>query len=252
MTQPPAAEDLLNVIGVSKIFVTGQSLWRRGTMLRALHDVSFSVRAGETLGIVGECGSGKSTLGKIIVRLLRPNTGRVLWMGRDLTAMAREALRLVRRDLQFIFQDPQSALNPRMTVGEIIAEPLRVLRPDLKPHDRMQRALDMMAAVNLLPEQAGRFPHEFSGGQAQRIGIARALITGPQMIVCDEPVSALDLSVQAQILNLLQDVKDKLGLTLIVISHNLNVVRHISDRVLVLYLGQVMEIASVQALRDNK
>jgi oligopeptide transport system ATP-binding protein len=172
----------------------------------------------------------------------------VLWLGQDLTQLDTEDMRKRRRDLQVIFQDPLASLNPRMTVGDIIADPLRTLMPELTRQQRRERVIRIMEAVGLLPEMINRYPHEFSGGQAQRIGIARALVTEPKLIVCDEPVSALDVSIQAQILNLLTDLKDQFGLTLIFISHNLSVVRHVSDRIMVLYLGRIVEMASGDAI----
>lgn len=244
-------DELLRVEKLSKSFMIGGGLFRKPVELKALQDISFSVRAGETLGIVGESGCGKSTLGRCILQLIRAEEGQVLWLGRDLGKLAGEDLRLLRGDLQVIFQDPLASLNPRMTVGEIIAEPLRALRPDLDAAERRERVLSMMSGMGLRPEMINRYPHEFSGGQAQRIGIARALITGPKLIVCDEPVSALDVSIQAQILNLLSEIRDRMGLTLIFISHNLSVVRHVSDRILVLYLGRIVELADSDALYDS-
>ena len=235
--------DLLRIDGLSKSFSVSAGLFARPLRLRALEDISFTVKQGETLGIVGESGCGKSTLGRCILQLLSPDQGQVLWLGQDITRLPAEEMRRRRRDLQIIFQDPLASLNPRLTVGEIISDPLRTLMPELKAADRRAKVLRIMEAVGLLPEMINRHPHEFSGGQAQRIGIARALITEPKLIVCDEPVSALDVSIQAQILNLLADLKDEFGLTLIFISHNLSVVRHVSDRILVLYLGRIVELA---------
>jgi len=235
--------DILKVDKLGKTFSVSAGLFARPLTLTALEDISFSIRQGETLGIVGESGCGKSTLGRCILQLLTPDSGRVLWMGEDIASLPKEEMRKRRRDLQIIFQDPLASLNPRMTVGEIIADPLRTLMPELDAAARRAKVLKTMEAVGLLPEMINRYPHEFSGGQAQRIGIARALITDPKLIVCDEPVSALDVSIQAQILNLLADLKDAFGLTLIFISHNLSVVRHVSDRILVLYLGRMVELA---------
>ncbi|MEO8758597.1 MAG: oligopeptide/dipeptide ABC transporter ATP-binding protein, partial [Devosia sp.] len=239
-----AGTELLRIENLSKTFSIGGGTFKPKLKLRALQDISFSIQRGETLGIVGESGCGKSTLGRCILQLLRPDEGRVLWLGQDLVSLDAESMRKKRRDLQIIFQDPQASLNPRMTVGEIVADPLRTLLPELNAAQRKLRVAEMMEAVGLQPEMINRYPHEFSGGQAQRIGIARALITEPKLIVCDEPVSALDVSIQAQILNLLSDLKDQLGLTLIFISHNLSVVRHVSDRILVLYLGRIVELAT--------
>ncbi|MBU1307363.1 MAG: ATP-binding cassette domain-containing protein [Alphaproteobacteria bacterium] len=243
MNQTPV--NLLEIRNLKKTFsIGGEGLFSRPLTLTALEDINFTIRKDETLGIVGESGSGKSTLGRCILQLLSPDQGQVLWLGQDLTKLPAEEMRKRRQDLQIIFQDPLASLNPRMTVGEIIADPLRTLRPELSKEQRRERVLKTMAAVGLLPEMINRYPHEFSGGQAQRIGIARALVTEPKLIVCDEPVSALDVSIQAQILNLLAELKDAFGLTLIFISHNLSVVRHVSDRILVLYLGRIVELAT--------
>jgi oligopeptide transport system ATP-binding protein len=244
--------ELLRVDNLSKTFaINAGGFFSKPLKLRALQDISFSVQRGETLGIVGESGCGKSTLGRCILQLLKPDEGRVLWLGTDLNALPGEEMRKRRKDLQIIFQDPQASLNPRMTVGEIVADPLKTLMPELNREQRRQRVMEMMEAVGLQPEMINRYPHEFSGGQAQRIGIARALITEPKLIVCDEPVSALDVSIQAQILNLLSELKDQFGLTLIFISHNLSVVRHVSDRIMVLYLGRMVELASGDELYDD-
>jgi len=224
---------------------------RQGVVLRAVDGVSFDLRAGETLGLVGESGCGKSTLGRAVLRLLPEVGGRVVWLGQDLAKLPGEKLRQKRREMQIIFQDPLASLNPRMTVGQIIGEPLTTFQPDL-PADRRKRLVqEMMAKVGLLPQQINRYPHEFSGGQCQRIGIARAMINQPQLIVCDEPVSALDVSIQAQIVNLLMDLQRESGLALIFISHNLSVVRHISHRIMVLYLGRVAELADRDQLYRN-
>lgn len=237
--------ELLRIDNLSKTFnINAGGFFSKPLKLKALQDISFAVERGETLGIVGESGCGKSTLGRCILQLLKPDEGRVVWMGTDLNALPGEEMRKRRKDLQIIFQDPQASLNPRMTVGEIVADPLKTLMPELNREQRRQRVMEIMEAVGLQPEMINRYPHEFSGGQAQRIGIARALITEPKLIVCDEPVSALDVSIQAQILNLLSELKDQFGLTLIFISHNLSVVRHVSDRIMVLYLGRIVELAS--------
>jgi oligopeptide transport system ATP-binding protein len=224
---------------------------RPPAVLKAVDGVSFELKPGETLGLVGESGCGKSTLGRAVLRLL-PNTGgRVVWLGRDLGELAPEEMRQRRREMQIIFQDPLASLNPRMTVGEIIAEPLRTFEPGLAAAEAKRRVQAMMARVGLLPQQINRYPHEFSGGQCQRIGIARAMINGPKLIVCDEPVSALDVSIQAQIVNLLMDLQRETGMALIFISHNLAVVRHISHRIMVLYLGKVAELADRDSLYRN-
>jgi oligopeptide transport system ATP-binding protein len=220
-------------------------------VVKAVDGVTFDLKPGETLGLVGESGCGKSTLGRAVLRLLPATKGRVVWLGEDLHTLDHAAMQEKRRNMQIIFQDPLASLNPRMTVGEIIADPLRTLLPELTKAQRAQRVVRMMEQVGLLPEMINRYPHEFSGGQAQRIGIARALITEPKLIVCDEPVSALDVSIQAQILNLLSELKDQFGLTLIFISHNLSVVRHVSDRILVLYLGRMVELSPGDALYED-
>ena len=211
--------------------------------LRAVDNVSFDLYPAETLGIVGESGCGKSTLARAILGLVKPQAGSVIWLGQDLVGLDQESMRLKRREIQLIFQDPSGSLDPRMTVGEIVAEPLRVFYPSMSRLQIRERVSGMMKLVGLSPNQVNRYPHEFSGGQCQRIGIARALVVNPRLVVCDEPVSALDVSIQAQIVNLLKDLQRKLQLSLIFIAHDLSVVRHVSDRVLVMYLGRVMEIA---------
>ena len=216
--------------------------------LRALTDASFALESGETLGIVGESGCGKSTLARAVLRLIPPTSGRVFLEGEDLAELPPEALRRRRGKMQMIFQDPLASLNPRMTAAEIVAEPLRALAPELPARRRRERALELLSRVGLPGTAAGRYPHEFSGGQAQRIGIARALISSPKLLVCDEPVSALDVSVQAQILNLLADIRARRALGALFISHDLSVVRSLSGRVMVLYLGRVAEIGAADAL----
>jgi oligopeptide transport system ATP-binding protein len=213
-----------------------------------LRDVTFDLYAGETLGLVGESGSGKSTLARAILRLIRSSKGSVVWGGRDLLACEPAALRPLRRDLQIVFQDPLASLNPRMTVGEIIAEPLRIFEPGLNAEACRDRVGEMLDRVGLVAEMIGRYPHEFSGGQCQRIGIARAMILGPKLLICDEPVSSLDVSIQGQIVNLLLDLQRDVGTAMLFISHNLAVVRHVSHRILVMYSGRLVEIAPRDAL----
>ncbi len=206
--------------------------------------VSLRLYEGETLGVVGESGCGKSTLARAIIGLVKATEGRVTWLGRNLLGQSEEEWRKARSDIQMIFQDPLASLNPRMTIGDIIAEPLRTYHPELSRQDIKDRVKTMMMKVGLLPNLINRYPHEFSGGQCQRIGIARALILEPKLIICDEPVSALDVSIQAQVVNLLQQLQREMGLSLIFIAHDLAVVKHISDRVLVMYLGHAVELGT--------
>ena len=219
--------------------------------LHALHGVSLTVRAGEAVGVVGESGSGKSTLVRAALQLIRPGAGRVTWMGRALSALPARELRRLRRDLQIVFQDPLASLDPLMTVGAIVAEPLQVHEPQLDARARERRVSGMLTRVGLGPEMAGRYPHELSGGQCQRVGIARAMIVGPKLLVCDEPVSALDASVQGQVLDLLASLKSEHGMSILFVSHNLAVVRRLCDRVLVLYRGRMMELGDAQRLFDR-
>jgi oligopeptide transport system ATP-binding protein len=243
-------EALLKVEDLAVHFpvAVGGLLRRRWLPLKAVDGVSFELRPGETLGIVGESGCGKSTLGRAVLRLIEPSAGRVVWLGDDLSALDAEALRRHRRAMQIVFQDPLASLDPRMTVGDIIAEPLVTHEPGLHKDEVRARVSDMLAKTGLSPQMINRYPHEFSGGQCQRIGIARAMILGPKLIVCDEPVSALDVSIRAQIVNLLMRLQRAFGLALLFISHDLAVVRHISHRILVLYLGRTMELADREAL----
>ena len=224
---------------------------RQWIALRAVDGVTFDVLPGETLGVVGESGCGKSTLGRAVLQLIPPSSGQVVWLGQNIAGLEHRAMRPFRREMQIIFQDPLASLDPRMTVGEIVAEPLKTHEPALKKPEIRARVREMLEAVGLLPQMINRYPHEFSGGQCQRIGIARAMILKPRLIVCDEPVSALDVSIQAQIVNLLMRLQKEFGLALIFISHNLAIVRHISHRILVLYLGRMMELATRDGIYDN-
>ncbi|UQA92109.1 ABC transporter ATP-binding protein [Streptomyces halobius] len=230
-------EPLLTVRNVTMTFPSRR---RRAAPVRAVDDISFEVAAGETLGLVGESGCGKSTTGRMIVRLLEPTTGAITYGGRDISHLGQRELRPLRRDLQMVFQDPHSSLNPRQTVARIISDPLLVQGSSAA--EARKRATELMELVGLIPEHIDRYPHEFSGGQAQRIGIARALATGPRLVVADEPVSALDVSVQAQIVNLMQRLQRELSLAYLFIAHDLSVVKRACDRVAVMYLGRIVEI----------
>ncbi|MBB3423722.1 oligopeptide transport system ATP-binding protein [Rhizobium sp. BK312] len=247
-----AEQTLLKVEHLTTEFeLPSKSLFKPPLILTAVNDVSFELKTGRTLGIVGESGCGKSTLGRSILRLIKAQKGRILWQGSNLLDLTEEEMRAARRDMQIIFQDPIASLDPRMTVGDIIAEPLTVFEPKLSRAQRQDRVREIMAAVGLVPEMINRYPHEFSGGQAQRIGIARAVITRPKLIICDEPVSALDVSIQGQVITLLRRLRKEFGLTLIFISHDLSVVRLISDDVLVLYLGKVVEAGEAATVFDH-
>jgi oligopeptide transport system ATP-binding protein len=246
------SEPLLQVDRLVKHFTVGGGFFGRAPgLVRAVDDVSFEVRRGETVGLVGESGCGKTTTGRCILRLEQPTSGRILFEGVDLAALDEEALRAVRRRMQVIFQDPYASLNPRMTVGDILAEPLKVHAIVRDAAKRKARVQELLAQVGLLPQHARRYPHQLSGGQRQRVGVARALAMEPSLIVCDEPVSALDVSIQAQIVNLLEDLQARLGLTYLFIAHDLSVVRHLSDRVVVMYLGKVAEVADRKSLYED-
>ena len=250
---PQPGDILLDVRRLRKYFplTSGVLFQRRVGLIKAVDDVSFSIRKGETLGLVGESGSGKTTTGRCILQLDRPTSGEVRFEGRDLAQLDEAALRPVRRRMQVIFQDPYSSLNPRMTIGQIIGEPLRVHEILEAKGEIRERVRELLSVVGLNPAMADRFPHELSGGQRQRVGIARALSLQPSFIVCDEPVSALDVSIQAQIINLLEDLQAQFGLTYLFIAHDLSVVRHIGDRVAVMYLGKIVEVAHRRELYED-
>jgi len=216
----------------------------------AVDDINFTLEKGETLGLVGESGCGKSTTGRTILRLIEPTDGAICFEGQDITTLDKSAMRALRREMQIIFQDPYASLNPRMTVGSIIGEPLEIHKI-AKGSEKEERVASLLQKVGLRSEDMRKYPHEFSGGQRQRIGIARALALNPKLIVCDEPVSALDVSIQAQVINLLEDLQAEFGLSYLFIAHNLNVVEHISNRVAVMYLGQIVELASDEELYKN-
>ncbi len=242
-------EPILQLDHLVKQFPIKAGVLRRTVgQVHAVSDVSLDLFGEETLGVVGESGCGKTTLGRTLLRLIEPTSGTITFQGRDITHIGKAEMRAVRRDLQIVFQDPYASLNPRMSVREIVGEPLRIQGVD--KGETRERVAEMLQAVGLLPEHGNRYPHEFSGGQRQRIGIARAITVHPKVLILDEPVSALDVSIQAQVLNLLEDLQERFELSMIFIAHDLSVVRHISDRVAVMYLGRVVELASRDTLYD--
>ena len=242
------AEPIVEAVGLTRHFKAKKpSLFAKAPLVRAVENVSFQVRRGETFAIVGESGCGKSTLSRLLLRLIEPTAGAIRFEGRDITALPAEEMRRLRRRMQMIFQDPYASLNPRMSVGELIGEPLSV-HGIASGKEKAARVSELLAKVGLLPDYANRYPHEFSGGQRQRIGIARALACGPCLLIGDEPVSALDVSIRAQVINLLEDLKAAFGLTIILVAHDLAVIRHTSDRVAVMYLGEIVELADAATL----
>lgn len=249
---PSSPMPLLEVQNLKTWFpVLGGVLRRKVGDIKAVDDVSFVVEAGCTVGLVGESGSGKTTVGRTILKLISSTSGRVLYKGSDILPLSERSFRPLRREMQMIFQDPFGSLNPRFTIGEIVGEALEIHFPEMNRNDRTARVGDLLGLVGLKPDMMRRYPHEFSGGQRQRIGIARALAVEPRFIVCDEPVSALDVSVQAQIVNLLQDLQEQFGIAYLFIAHDLAVVEHISDHVLVMHHGKVVESASAEAIYND-
>lgn len=243
---------LLDVQGMKMHFpVRGKGLSKNGGVLKAVDDVSFSIQRGRTFGLVGESGCGKTTVGRTILKLYQATAGKVIYDGKDLTAMTDKEFFPMRRELQMIFQDPMTSLDPRQTVNEIVGGPLRLQKMVGSKKEQDERVLELLHMVGLKDDHANRYPHEFSGGQRQRIGIARALGLEPRFIVCDEPISALDVSIQAQVVNLLEDFQERLGLTYLFISHDLSMIRHISHQVGVMYLGHLVEVAEVEELYTN-
>jgi len=246
------SQALLEVRNLVKHFPIGGGMFTKPVgVVRAIDGVSFTIKKGETLGLVGESGCGKTTTGRCILQLEQPTSGSIVFEGIDMVSLDAAELRAVRRHVQVIFQDPYSSLNPRMTIGQILAEPLKVHGIVRDAGERELRVRELLTQVGLLPQHAKRYPHQLSGGQRQRVGVARALAMEPSLIICDEPVSALDVSIQAQIINLLEELQARLGLTYLFIAHDLSVVRHISDRVAVMYLGKMAELADRKAIYDE-
>jgi len=241
---------LIEIRNLKKYFITGKTFFNKGEYVRAVDDISFYIKRKEILGLVGESGCGKTTCGKVILRIQEPTAGSIFFNGQDITRLERREMIKLKEKMMIIYQDPFGSLDPRMNIGAAIAEPMEV-HATLPKNERKDRVIELMRKVGLAEEQLNRYPHEFSGGQRQRIGIARALATNPEFLVADESVSALDVSIQAQIINLLKDLQEEFGLSLLFIAHDLSVIKHISDRVAVMYLGKIVEMTSKIELFDN-
>ena len=245
---------ILKVCNLSVDYVSSNSFllpWEKNKIFRAVEDINFEISEGETLGIVGETGSGKSTIAKSIINILKVSSGKILFQDHEISNLDEKQMRKFRKEIQMIFQDPLASLNPRMNVGEIISEPLKTHYPNLDKKEIKKQVIDIMENVGLLANQINRYPHEFSGGQCQRIGIARSLILKPKLIICDEPVSSLDVSIQAQVINLLKELQDKFKLTYLFITHDLNIAKHMSDNIMVLNLGKIVEINKSYEVFNN-
>ena len=242
------SEILLHVENLKKYFPTNE----KDKFVKAVDNISFDIYKGETLGVVGESGCGKSTTGRLVLNLITPTEGVVEFKGQDLTKLSRRQMRSMRRQMQIIFQDPYASLDPRKTVMQILAEPFQIHNPEMSREEIQQKVADLIKCVGLRPEHVYRYPHEFSGGQRQRVGIARAIALNPEFVVCDEPVSALDVSIQAQVINLMQDIKKEFNLTYMFISHDLRIIKHFCDRVMVMYLGNVVEIGTKEAVYEKR
>ncbi len=242
------SEVLVDVKNLKKYFPTSE----KDKVVKAVDDVSFRIFKGETLGVVGESGCGKSTTGRLTLKLLEPTAGSVSFKGQDLSGLKRKDMRALRREMQIIFQDPYASLDPRKTVFQILAEPYRIHHPEMSREQIYEKVTGLIDCVGLRPEHIYRYPHEFSGGQRQRVGIARAIALNPEFVVCDEPVSALDVSIQAQVINLMQDIKKEFNLTYMFISHDLRIIKHFCDRVMVMYLGNIVEIGSKEAIYEKR
>lgn len=242
------SEVLIDVKNLKKYFPTSEN----GKVVKAVDDISFQIFKGETLGVVGESGCGKSTTGRLVLNLIEPTEGSVVFKGRDLSTLKRKEMRSMRRQMQIIFQDPYASLDPRKTVFQILSEPYKIHHREMSRDEIYERVVKLIDCVGLRPEHIQRYPHEFSGGQRQRVGIARAIALNPEFVVCDEPISALDVSIQAQVINLMQDIKKEFNLTYLFISHDLRIIKHFCDRVMVMYLGNVVELGTREAIYEKR